>query len=492
MNKRKPIVFGLVVALGLLLFVANVYAANGNSKKGIAERVADIEDLFSHFQQSLISFGGSITALQNADKEQEERISSLSNTVAQLQKDLSSVQNSDSSQHERILSLEQLVANQQNTISGLTSEISSLQQQLQQLQLKVEYLENNALPPAQESHSISGIMVDSNDHPFFSGFGIINEHGIHYSLSSRNTDSGQFTFSDIPDGTYSIRFYFSTYVVDSPQVITVSGGDINGLVVKLAVPTYTISGKLVDPSGAPIPTQSISLQDRHNLGGYWSPTSNDGSFTLGGIAPGSYTLVFGDPNSPLATVDIVVTDNHIQDVRVTSKTDWESVQTTVTGSVYGADGTPLQGVNLRLHDNGGYYGASTDSAGKFTINVREAGTYQLLTAEQGYFFAAQSQIDVESGIPAQVTLQLIPGGTIQGQIDFQHITTPQYVSVKVLSEDESLINRIYAQTNGSNGSYSLNAPPGTYTLLVESDQGSPIYQTIIVSPEQTIIQNFTL
>jgi hypothetical protein len=191
----------------------------------------------------------------------------------------------------------------------------------------VERLEASSNPPASAGHTINGTMVDSNNKPFFSGIELIDENGKHYPRTTGNFNSGQFSFENIPDGTYSVNYNSSQYIISSPKQVTVSGTDITGLIIKLAVPTYTISGQALDNSGSPISGQTILLRDPYNLGGGWQPTGNDGSFTLGGIAPGSYTILIGNPDSPIASADITITDHDIQDLRIIGTNTSDASQT---------------------------------------------------------------------------------------------------------------------------------------------------------------------
>jgi uncharacterized coiled-coil protein SlyX len=456
MKSKRLLVIMITVLVGLFLFVTNGFADtnNENSPKGVPQRLTDLENLYTSLKQSSVSDQAEISTLKDTISTQNNLISSLT-------------------------------AN----ISDVKSQVTSLQTQLQQLQSKVEELEARSNPPASVGHTISGTMVDSNNKPFFSGIELIGENGQHYPRTSGDINSGQFSFDHIPDGTYSVHYYYSQYSIASPRQVTVSGTDVTGLIIKLAVPTYTISGQALSNSGSPITEQTITLRDPHNLGGYWQPTGNDGSFTMGGIAPGSYTILIGNPDSPIASADITITDHDITDLRIIGTNTSDASQPKVTGNVFGTDGTPVPGVNLRFFDEGGYYSTSTDNNGHYEINVREARSYPLIVAEQGYMFASKSNITVNTGTPAQVDLKLSQGGTIAGTISYIDGVQAQYVSIKVLDENNNLVNRIYVNADSS---YQLNAPAGTYTLLVETSTGKSLNAPVTVTTGQTLTQNFTL
>jgi hypothetical protein len=94
-----------------------------------------------------------------------------------------------------------------------------------------------------------------------------------------------------------------------------------------------------------------------------------------------------------------------------------------------------------------------------------------------------------TGTPAQVDLKLSQGGTIAGTISYIDGVQAQYVSIKVLDENNNLVNRIYVNADSS---YQLNAPAGTYTLLVETSTGKSLNAPVTVTTGQTLTQNFTL
>jgi peptidoglycan hydrolase CwlO-like protein len=259
---------------------------NQNSEKGIAQRVGDLEKL----------------------------LTSLKTIVNKLSNDLTSTKETIVSQNNQISSLQQLISSQENDISVLKNQFGTLQTQFQQLQTKVDVLEGNPKPPI-DGHNVSGVMVDSNNKAFFSGIELIDATGKHYHRSSEDLTRGSFSFANIPDGTYSISYYFQTYQIDSPKQIAISGNDVTGLIIKLLVPTYTISGLATDNSGLPIGNERVGLRAPNNIGGYWPPTGNDGTFTLAGIAPGSYMILIGNPDAPLATTDVIVSDHDINDIQ---------------------------------------------------------------------------------------------------------------------------------------------------------------------------------
>lgn len=140
-----------------------------------------------------------------------------------------------------------------------------------------------------QQYTVQVSMVDKDGDPFFSGFDLVDQNGNHYSRNWQydNTNTGTCTFTGLPAGRYSIQFYYSTYHAQTPQIVVEHDRSVT---VRLATETYTISGTVVDNSGAPLPDEQVLLEDPTNLGGYWPSTDANGEFHLTGVPNGTYTV----------------------------------------------------------------------------------------------------------------------------------------------------------------------------------------------------------
>ncbi|MDB5054973.1 MAG: hypothetical protein JWM44_3023 [Bacilli bacterium] len=275
-KKRLVLIGGSLCVL--LFFVTVAFASNENPQKGIAQRVSDLEVFFADLKSKFTSQQHDIVSLN-------QKVEGQTTVVAEFKRQLTEQQ-------------------------GLFADLKT---QLNELQIKVDQLVQNPNPSANK-HRVSGIMVDANGKSFFSGLELVSLSGMHYHLMENGIDNGTFAFYDIPDGTYNIRFYYDSYPIDSLNQIVVAGSDLSGLTIKLAVPTFTVSGQAKHSNGSPMSNQMVTLKAQGNIGGYWPTTKGDGTFVLNGIAPGTYTLQIGDPNVPVATVEVTVSDHDVLSV----------------------------------------------------------------------------------------------------------------------------------------------------------------------------------
>jgi hypothetical protein len=127
---------------------------------------------------------------------------------------------------------------------------------------------------------------------------------------------------------YAPTYYPGTPVSSEAQRITVAvGQEVPGIVIQLvAARTMTISGIARDGDGRPLANAPVMVMQKADDGGVafgamsgGSTTRADGTFTVGNVAPGSYTLQARSNGNPAenATVDVVVSGGDITGVVLT-------------------------------------------------------------------------------------------------------------------------------------------------------------------------------
>jgi peptidoglycan hydrolase CwlO-like protein len=320
---------------------------NGNdSSNGIPEQIAVLQQEIellknivteqqNQFDNLQTMFQSEVTALHQTVSAQNEEISILKQTVEaqqrgveELHTNVEELHNKDTEQQNDISEFRTQLLNLGNqlgrNVNNLTSQMSELSNSLYN---EIYNLHSvlSALLNEQESstYTISGNMVDVNGNPFASGIILIDQNGNRFHYDEIKPD-GSFSFNDISNGTYTIGYFYRNYNVSSPANVVVSGSDITGITVVLETPTYSISGQALTEDGTPISNQIVRLQAPDNIGSYfWPRTSSDGSFSITGIAPGTYQLLIGDnSNNPIASKEVTVVDNDVTGVAVSGKSSY--------------------------------------------------------------------------------------------------------------------------------------------------------------------------
>jgi hypothetical protein len=170
-----------------------------------------------------------------------------------------------------------------------------------------------------------------------------------YAVTATNTSNttinavisgNQFTFSNVPPGTYTINTPTVTGVTSSlfypaniPNVVVSTGSNITGRNFGVAL-GYTVQGN-VAYSGTQTGQTYVVLND-NNCGGNGGPGTSittDGAFTIRGVPPGSYTLhawmdplgqgaqnaidPIGSASSPLTVTSATATNGTVTNANVT-------------------------------------------------------------------------------------------------------------------------------------------------------------------------------
>jgi hypothetical protein len=162
--------------------------------------------------------------------------------------------------------------------------------------------------------------------------------------SVMTNDIGEFRLFAIPPGQYYLSAtlrnmmmgigesddrsgYAPTYFPGTPNVaeaqrVTIRVGEILSDVNMALVPTRTarITGTAVDSQGRPMAGQMVMAFPKGEFMGMFGPPGQirpDGSFTISGLSPNTYTLqVNGPPDSEVASADVTVNGEDVTAVQL--------------------------------------------------------------------------------------------------------------------------------------------------------------------------------
>ena len=205
-------------------------------------------------------------------------------------------------------------------------------------------LQSTGEPPVQGAGSIGGKVTDTS-----SGTPIA---GCTVSAGGKTTTSdsdGDFTISNLSPTSYTVTASKSGYQ-DGSATVTVEAGKTvtaNIALTPVAPTTGSISGTVTDAStGSPIANCTVSA------GGKTAQTGSDGTYTIGNLTPGDYTVtasatgyVGGSAQVTVvaenaATADIKLTAG--VEVQVPASVDFEATETTKALPIRYTGGGTLQ------------------------------------------------------------------------------------------------------------------------------------------------------
>jgi large repetitive protein len=199
-------------------------------------------------------------------------------------------------------------------------------------------------------------------------------------------------------------------------------------------------------------------------------TSDDGSFVLEGIKPGTTQVVVNAPGYTAAHVpNIEVEDGKTApDVEVDVETGSK-----LTGHVTDAGGTPLAGVAVSSNPMGGgggrvmrfdgnASGASTDPSGDYTIDSLDPGDLTFTFTKNGYI-AQQKTVTITGGKDARLDAQLGSGMSASGSVVTDGGVPVPEATVRAMSASE--MDGAHEGRTDAGGAFTIDGlAPGHFTF----------------------------
>ena len=268
-------------------------------------------------------------------------------------------------------------------------------------------------------------------------------------------------------------------------LITNAGGtSVVNLRLIISQGRLTISGKVMDESGNPIPYANVRAQLRDSGGSFGgrfvsAPANSAGSYTVY-VEAGTWDVsAFAPGYGQLPTTAVTITTTSATQNLQASAANFGSI----TGTVK-QNGTGVVGAFVNAYGTSGGNQAVTASGGVYTLKV-QAGTYTIEGFVPG------------SGPTTKLTSVVVAGGDsltgknlTLGQAGTLSVTITGVTDAFIEARDSS------GQGNGTNvntdGVYSINLPAGTYTLKANSPRLGQIgSQSVVITGDSTTTASFT-
>ncbi|HEX9459718.1 MAG TPA: carboxypeptidase regulatory-like domain-containing protein, partial [Thermoanaerobaculia bacterium] len=299
----------------------------------------------------------------------------------------------------------------------------------------------------------------------------ISQDGMGSAVTSSD---GSFTITDLTPGQMMLNVSKQDSFIQEMRSVTAPARDV---LIDLP-PGGRITGHVLDKSShQPVTSFQAGVTTSRGGGGMvvmMPPmqkqfTSDDGSFVLEGIKPGTTQVVVNAPGYTTARVpNIEVEDGKTApDVEV----DVES-GSKLTGRVTGADGTPLAGVSVRNDPTAGGSrvmrfdatdsSATTDPSGEYAFDSLDAGEKTFTFSRSGYV-AQQKTVTITGGKDSRLDVQLSSGMRATGFVVTDGGAPIPDASVRAVSAAEMDGGRD-ARTD-ANGAFAFEGlAPGHYTF----------------------------
>ena len=285
------------------------------------------------------------------------------------------------------------------------------------------------------------------------------------SLSDQTNANGEYSISDIPVGTYSVKFSKSGYEdhtennvqISDDQTTTVnaqidqaSGG--NGLVYGFVADV--INQTIV--SGAYIEIEGTSFNTTSNA---------DGIYSIENVPAGNYTINCTKDGFDNATLNVEVIADEEVAADFLLMPEGSTNSGSVAGFVTNLDGEPIVNVVCQVVDL--YNSSLTFDDGSYEIFLIPSGTYNISFSKPGYETLVVENVTVTNGgtTNLDVQLQQISGtGTLICYVENTFQIPINGAAIEIL--DTTL-----SGATGVLGTYTFQSvPTGNYTVRV-SKQG---------------------
>jgi hypothetical protein len=351
---------------------------------------------------------------------------------------------------------------------------------------------------------ISGKVTDSDGSAIEGAFVYIECTTQTWDTYAWTDSDGNYTITDLIEGSYRLKatsegpqgyigeWYNNTYDSDSAELVSVTAGETKSDIDFALALEGKISGTVIaDSTGLPIEGALVSAFDFTTFegAGYTGTTDSDGSYTITGLAAGTYKVwahysgeyagEYYDETYAVASANAVSVTAGV----TTSGIDFHIGKGgKITGTITAdSDGSKLEGITVYIGDyttRDYICTAYTDSNGSYTTTVLPAGTYTVEAhPSSGYAIEYYNDTNYHSAAPVSIT-----EGETRSGIDFGLALAGKITGLVTVYSDGSPIEgirvRAYHYTTGgfvngcntdSYGRYTINGlAPGSYMVELES------------------------
>lgn len=358
-----------------------------------------------------------------------------------------------------------------------------------------------AVGTTSEPASLGGRVVSDVDGRPLAGMEVelvaVFDNGLNTEFDSTLTDAaGRYRFDDVRRGHYKVEVvgegeHAGEWWRDAPDLLTATripvadGAQVTDVDHSLA-PTGSVSGRVIsDRTGAPLAGLGVAVRSTRVGGSVPRPatvTDDQGRFRVTGVPPGTNHLVVHGDGEHLGEWWDDTDESGRTPLQVAAGAEVEGLQiglvpaASISGTVRDDDGAIVTDATITTHDSRGFgRSASTDAAGRFTIDGLAADSYHVSLHRRG-FTASEWWRDspdragatpVVLGVGSQVAIEPRlavapapePWGHLEGRVTDTSGRPLESVRVSTYPFASGSIG-LTSQT----GAFRLSLPPGEYRV----------------------------
>ena len=287
---------------------------------------------------------------------------------------------------------------------------------------------------------------------------IINTADTKVRYNTISLSDGEYLLTGVKAGEYRVQFEKEGYVSDTSRMINVVLGSTTNMEdVILQTSTANVRGSIKLEGAASNEAVSILLQSGSELS-YSTSTSQDGSFVLNRVRPGTYLFSAsksGFANKTIAEVVVIAgRDTSLESVTLPVAVRSVSGQATLEMRE-DHSGTLVTATNTV--DTSLIYSAITNSSGMYTLAGMVHGEYSIVLSRDGYRTVTLPTVKVDSDQSVSVASKelAVAKGSITGLVKLDN-------RIDMSGTIVELVGTSYQTTTNSQGVYEFLVPAANY------------------------------
>lgn len=299
---------------------------------------------------------------------------------------------------------------------------------------------------------------------------------------------------EVEPGTHHLTAQLAPEAGAQGEPIAVAAGrTVRGVVIQLGAAASVAGTVFAQSSGRPLPGASVTLvvSQSASIAGL-ATTDGAGTFSIGGLAPGSYdAAIHADSYTDVLRRGVTVAAGQVFPLQA---------GLTGTGSVAGlvADsaGRPLPGAVVQLTGGfgpGGLTGAQAEAVtgtdGRYRLDNLSPGTVRLIAARDPSSFGPAKSVEITESQQSLLDFTLADNGVLTGHVRLKSGGPPDATAtvVRALQQgdmggfrDGSVLGTGQLDPGGG---YQLSLPPGVYRVMATGGTGrqQPSMATVVAN-----------
>lgn len=285
-------------------------------------------------------------------------------------------------------------------------------------------------------------------------------------------EDGRFQVTELPPGELFLRAEKKGFLPSEIRRLEIEPGIPMEEIRVVLERGATITGRVFDPEGVPVPRASVRWID-HPSGGGTGLTDGDGRYRLEGIPLGAGTLEARHEDYPRVLRDVELeSGTYVEDFRLRRGRS-------LGGRVVDENGAPVTGATVILQADTAYEHEETGADGTFRFEGLEPGSYRLRAEASGQSATELPQpVRVADADVTGVEIRLSPGVAIRGRVVGLEQDDLARTQVAAIRADES-VQRVAEPS--WDGTFVLDdVGPGSWRVLAMVDEGGMVVEEVEV------------